>query len=260
MNLQNASSPALPDEAPIVANTDGSSFELQTFDIDLADQPLADEIRNFDPVFDTSGPTSIKGAVALPTGIKATGLPPHLRDPIIAKLANVPANDRDAEEARLVRAALYQNSLELRVAAGPGEGANAYQKAFFLLEFDRYEAQREIDRIGMLLGEVDENASVVTDPVTGQQKVETRHKIQGQRRQALEAEFSRALHRHAQLYGLEGERRLQRALYEAVAERKAATAQLDEQREAKELGARLAREERIRRMGEAYAKRERKAL
>lgn len=247
--------PAAP--PPLAADTRGSDFEMPTYDIAPEDQALADEIASFDPVYDTKGPTTFSGSVKLPETIKATGLPPHLRDPIVAQLATVPESRREAEERRLVYAALYQNSLGLRIVAGPGAGANTYERAALALTFDMEETEREIDRLGRQLGEMAETATVSYDPATGQQRVQTAHRFQGERRAGLEAEYRRALHKLAQLNGIEGERRLAKALSEAVQERKALQQQLDDDREARERAEKLLREERVSERAALFAKHKR---
>ena len=236
-------------EAPasLAVDTRGSDFQMKSYDIAPEDQQLANEIASFDPVYDTAGPTSFSGSVRLPETIKATGLPPHLRDPIMAQLANMPVDRRDAEEQRLVNAALYENSLGLRIAGGPGNGANTYQHAKFSLTFDIEEAERELIRIGTQLGEVERYDVIEGKPVAVE-------KLRGQQRAIAEAQHKLLLHKLDQLNGIEGQRRLQRALYEAVQERKSLAAQLDDDREARALGEKLRREKRIRERAEAYAK------
>jgi hypothetical protein len=250
-NTSPADASAAP--VPLSADTRGSTFELKSWDIDPADQPLADEIANFDPVWDTKGPTSFSGSVRLPESIKATGLPPHLRDPIEAQLRNVPVDRRDAEEQRLVSEALYQNSLGLRIAGGPGEGANTYQKAMFHLTFEIEEAEREFIRLTTQLAEV-ERWDNVFDESTGEAKPVPVEKVRGQRRAAMEAQRQLAFRRLDALQGTEGERRRQKALYEAVQERKSLQAQLDEDREARTRADELLREERVSERAALYAK------
>lgn len=251
MNDTPANTPeALP---PLSADTRGSDFQMTSYDIAPEDQQLADEIANFDPVYDTKGPTSITGGVKLPTSIKATGLPPHLRDPIVAQLANVPVDRRDAEEQRLVNEALYQNSLGVRIVCGPGEGANVYQRAKFQLTFEIEEAEREAIRLGNELAEV-ERWDNVTDEATGQTKTVAVEKLKGQRRAQVEAERQRLLRKLEALNGIDGERRLQRALHEAVQQRKSMQNQLDEDKEARELAVKMERERRVSERAALYAK------
>jgi hypothetical protein len=244
---------------PLRVDTSSSDFALPSYDIDPADQPLAAEIANFDPVFDVAGPTTIKGAVKLPDSIKATGLPPHLRDPIMAQLTNVPVDRRDAEETRLVNEALYQNSLGVRIVCGPGEGANAYQREKFSLTFDIEEAEREAIRLGTALGEI-VRWDNVSDDATGTTKPVPVEKLQGEQRRAAETAHRLALRKVEQLQGIEGERRLQRALFTAVADSKAMTARLAERQDGMALGEQLARDERVKAIADAHAKRARTAL
>ena len=251
-NTPETNTPETP--APLTPDTRGSDFQMKSYDIAPEDQQLADEIASFDPVYDTKGPTSFSGSVRLPESIKATGLPPHLRDPIVAQLANVPVDRRDAEEQRLVREALYQNSLGVRIACGPGAGSNAYQRAKFNLTFEMEQAEQEVFRLGQQLAEV-ERWDNVTDEQTGVAKPVPVEKLRGQQRAIVEAEHQRQLRKLEALEGIEGQRRLQRALYEAVQDRKTMQAQLEDDREARALGEKLRREKRIQERAEAYAKR-----
>lgn len=243
--------PAAP--TPLAADTRGSEFELKTYDIAPEDQQLADEIASFDPVYDTKGPTSFSGSVKLPESIKATGLPPHLRDPIMAQLVNVPESRRDAEEQRLVNAALYENSLGVRIVCGPGEGANAFQRAKFALTFEIEEAEREAIRLGNELAEI-ERWDNLADPTTGELKPVPVEKLQGERRRGVEMQRQQMLHKLDMLNGIEGERRLAKAKFEAVQEVKALRAQLDDDREARKRADEMLRDERIDARAKLYAK------
>jgi len=238
---------------PLTADTRGSDFQVTSYDIAPEDQQLANEIASFDPVYDTKGPTTLNGSVKLPTSIKATGLPPHLREPIMAELANVPEHRRDAEEQRLVNEALYQNSLGVRIVCGPGQDANVYQREKFALTFEIEEAEREAVRLGNELAEV-ERWDNVTDAATGQSKPVAVEKLQGQRRSAVEAQRQNILRRLEALQGIEGERRLQKALHQAVQDRKGLTDQLDRDKEARAMAEKMLREEQIAERAALYAK------
>jgi hypothetical protein len=244
-------SPAAP--APLSADTRGSEFELKSWDIAPEDQALADEITGKDPVFGNSGPTTFSGSVKLPDTIRATGLPPHLRDPIMAQLANVPESRRDAEEKRLVHAALYENSLGVRIVCGPGQGADPYWRARFALTFEIEEAEREAIRLGNELAEV-ERWDNVADERTGERKPVPVEKLQGERRRAVEAQRQLVLRKLDSLNGIEGERRLAKAKFEAVEEAKALRAQLADDKEAKKRADEQLREERIAERANLYAK------
>lgn len=243
---------------PLTVETSGN-ISLPNYPIAPEDQALADEITGADPVLSTKGPISITGSVKLPATIRASGLPPHLRDPILQQLQSVPADRRETEEQRLVREALYGNSAALRIMAGPGEGANAYQREFFQIERERYDAEQELWRLERELADV-ERWDNVLDERTGEKKPVPVEKVRGQRRAAMEARRNELVTRISLLDGIEGKRRLERAKFDAVEELKAQRAQLQEAKEARELGAQLARQERIQRQAEAYAKRERNAL
>lgn len=245
--------PNEPDQ--LVADTGGSNFTMPTYDIAPEDAALAAEIENFDPVYDVAGPTQLVGAVKLPSSIKASGLPPHLRDPIMAQLASVPPARRDAEEARLVNAALYENSLGVHIACGPGEGADPYRREKFALTFEMEETERRSIQIATELAEVVRWDN--EDDGTGQMKPVPVYKVDGQRRAALEAEHRRLTYKFLQLDGPEGERRLAKAKFEAVEAVKAQRAQLAEDKEARTRADEILREERVAQRAELYAKHKR---
>lgn len=241
------------DNALSAPDTSGSNVELPSYDIAPEDQALADEITSKDMVWDTKGPTQVVGAVKFPASIKATGLPPHLRDPIMAQLANVPVDRREAEEQRLVNDALYQNARDVRVVCGPGDGAGPYWREKFNVAFEISELERRILQLGNELAEVERWDNVDGTPVPV-------FRVNGDRRAGLDAEHRRLLHNLNLLDGIEGERRLAKALHEDVAQTKALREQLAIQREGEELAAKTVREERVKAIAEAHAKRRRNAL
>ena len=110
-----------------IPESEDSNFVVPDYGLDPADSALANEIVNFDPVRDTSGPASMDdgGNVRFPTSVPLTALPPHLADPIKAELAAAAPHRREALEQELVSKALEANSVQLRIQAGAGPHAKA---------------------------------------------------------------------------------------------------------------------------------------
>jgi len=246
--------------APLSADT-GGDFTLPDYSIDPADQSLADEIANFDPLRDTSGPVSVTGDVKVPTNIPATALPPHLSGPIVAAMNAAPVEARAAIERRMVGEALREHSLGLRVTGGAGPNANVYQREFFAVARDRQALDREAFDLEARLAEVDHwrpefdaAGSPVIDARTGQQKVKAVDKVQGHARKQLEARRAEIERAVKALEGAEGQRRLQKALRDAVATEKAQRQQVAEYQMAERRAAEIVTEERVAKMAEAKAR------
>lgn len=223
------------------------------FTIDPEDQHLADEITNFDPVHDVAGPVRVKGFIRPIDEVPLSALPPHLAEPVRQRLANTPDHMRADEERRLIGDVLLANSLELRIRAGAGEGANEFQREFFSILKDRGDEVIKADAIDKKLEEIAGYDNRV-DPATGKSSPVPVMRYQGRERDALERQL--AFHRkNVEL--LEGERRVSRlrpALKRAVEDRKRSDAAEAERAEVKRRAEDTIREERINRQAEAHAK------
>lgn len=221
-------------------DTSGSNFELPAgYEIAEEDRQLASEILAMDPVNDTPGPVSGGDNLKAPAQLKATALPPHLRDPILQQLSSMaPGERRDTEEHRLVMEAGYGVRSALRMRAGAGRNANSYHRELFAIEGELFEADRALIAAEQELADVSGY-----DPATGKPI----DRLQGQARKEKEAYRDRLLHRISQIKddGPERQLRLQKALNAAVAERRAAEARAEEEREAQALAKENARNKRI---------------
>ena len=241
--------------------TEESNFSIPDYGLDPADSALADEIVNFDPVADTSGPASMddQGRVRFPANVPLTALPPHLADPIKAELATAAPEHREALERELVNKALTANSIQLRVQAGAGPHANAYQREVFLQAKERQSLDTEALKIETELAEV-VRWEPVTDPRTGAVTQKPVEKVTGERRVRLQERLNEIGYHLAQLTGREGQARLSKALKEAVDQKKAIQQQLAEDAEARELADKMLRDERVNDRAKAYAKNRRNRL
>ncbi len=267
--MDKSNTPA-PEEQSFTPDTTGSSLPAgESYEIDPEDQPLADQLLNFDPVYDTKGPVQWIGGNQKPPPeqFKVQMLSPEMRDEVNAKLANVPLAQRDARESQLVYEALYQNSLRLRIVAGPGEGATETQKARLGIAGDRHNLQKEMWRIESELGEVqswhpvfNEAGERVIDPETGQQKVKAVEVIQGDRRQGLQNRIAEIAHQIALLDGPEGDIRERKAIKADIDRIKSQASQMEEEQAARAKADEIVRQERIDTRANAYAKRKRSSV
>lgn len=254
------------DHARLVADTTGSDFTMQSDDIAPEDQARAQELLsafNADPLA-TPSPVRLTGGGAFkaPERFSLSILPPEKQGPIAAQLARVPANVRAEREHELVVEALKQNSTELRIRAGTGEGATPLEREQFSVARDIAELEAEELAIRTQLAEVEKWVPVydeatgapVIDPRTGQPQVKAVEIIQGDRRKALEARAKELAYRADLLRGPEGDRRIQRALAQTIELEKQQRQQLAEREEVKRRAEEISRQKRIDKQAEALSR------
>lgn len=239
-------------------------FTFESHDIDPADQAIADEIANsFDPA-NTPGPVEVIGALPKITRISASALPPEHRDPILAAMANAPQERREAIEDRMVAEALNKVRIGLRMEAGLGKDANAYERERFNIarDFERLDKeemaiQTELAAVDHWRPEFDDRGYPVIDPATGQQRVKAYDKLQGEARRGRETRLREIINAKKALETVEGPRRAAKALREAVAERKRLLARTEIQAAAEKRAEEILREEEVEELARAFAKRKR---
>jgi hypothetical protein len=254
------------DHARLVADTTGSDFTVPSYNVAPEDEPRAQELLsafNSDPLA-TPSPVKLTGGGAFkaPERFTLAILPPDKQAALASQLAQVPADLRAEREHELVLAALQKNSLELRIKAGPGEGATPLEREQFGLAREIHELETEELEIQRQLAEVEKAVPVyneitgepVIDPLTGKQMTKLVDRIQGDRRKALEARAKELAYRVSLLQGVEGDRRIDRALAETIAREKQQRQQLADRGEVERMAEEIAREKRIRKQAEARAR------
>ncbi|WP_095011990.1 hypothetical protein [Tsuneonella mangrovi] len=251
------------DPSRLVADTTGSDFTPAIYDIAPEDRERAEQLLQFDPL---AAPSPVKltggGAFKAPERFSLSILPPDKQAPIVAELANVPADMRAQREHELVTNALKQNSTELRIKAGPGAGATELDRAQFQLAKDIHELETEELSIHAQLAEVSKWVPVfnevtgepVIDPATGKQQILAIEAIQGDRREAMQNRANELAYRVELLKGIEGDRRIEKALKGTIETEKLQKQQIADREEVKRLADELAREKRLREQAEALAK------
>lgn len=208
-----------PSTVPSNFEEEGSSdFTPASYDIAPEDAELAENIRNFDPVYDVPPAASadkltisrLIGGKGLDS-ITLNSLGPDLRQRVTERLASSPP----ITEKAAIAEALYQNAYEMNVVLGPGEGATPYQRAAFAVERDIYEAEQKLYAIDLEFlkavgweNEVDER--------TGQSNAKQVDHMSPERRRQLSYERDSLNHRLELLNGFEGERRRQKATIETI--------------------------------------------
>lgn len=239
-----------------------SDIPITDYAIDAADRELADQIVNFDPVYDTPGSVTFTGDVRLPDEVPLSTLPPHLADPIKARLQQASAGNRPALERQLVREALYNNSLSTRVQNGAGPlglggsgigGASLYQQEFLAVAREQRMLDGEYLDISTQLAAIDHVRHDV-DPATGQPVQTVVNEVEGEKRKHLEYRL-REIDRNSQaLAGFEGQRRLAKALKASVEAHKKVLAEKADHDEVNRRAAEMERELRIQARAEKKAR------
>lgn len=243
----------------------GSDFTPTSYELPAEDKARGEQLLaefNSNPL---AAPSPVEASESIkfraPENLTAAILPPEKRAEVERKLVNVSGSLRAEREDQLVREALIENSKAVRVRAGVGEGATPLQREQYALAGDIDRLAREEWDIQFKLAEVDRWVPVydaagkpVVDDRTGQQKVEAIEKVQGERRKALEAHAASLRYRIELLNGIEGDRRIQRALAATIEAEKANARQLAERREALQMAEDMAREERVRKNAESIAR------
>lgn len=225
------------------------------------DNALAHEIASFDPLADTAGPFDLSRMAqsnSSPTP-SLDALPPAMQAPIIAELGSLSGERRAEREAELVYEALWQNSLDLRVAAGPGRDADPFQRTFFDLHNRLRLIDQEETRLKAELDVVN-GYRTVYHPETGEPSAVPIMSLSGGNRVGAQNRLAELAQQRALIQGSEGRRESQEALAEAVAQRKSFLQHIDEREEAKRRSASQDREARINAMAETYSKSKRNTL
>ncbi|HEX8554454.1 MAG TPA: hypothetical protein VF695_07085 [Sphingomonas sp.] len=241
---------------PLTADTTGSSaiFEkMPSYDISPEDRELADTITKFDP-HSVPSPIEVEGEFRAPERMTSRALPDAMRHEVEQQLVGIPAGAaRDEREHDLTMDALRKNSLGIRVRLGLGAGANQYQRETFALQRDIEKLEADAAGIMNSLNEVVRLDVVGVNPATGEQLTNTVYRVEGANRRGLELRHAELMRNLAALEGVEGDRRLKRALYEAVEGEKTARAQLSRMSRAKAMAADMLEQEEVTKLATAFA-------
>lgn len=241
---------------PLVADTTGSSetFEkMPSYDIAPEDKELADSITKFDP-YGTPSPIEGKGEFRIPERFTAKVLPDAMRKEVEQQIARLaPGSDRDQREHDLTMAALRQNSLGVRVRLGLGSGADQYQREAFAIQRDMEKIEADAAAVLNSLNEVVRIEVTGVDPVTGEQLTKTIYRAEGDTRRALELRHAELMRHLAALDGVEGDRRLKKALFGAVEDAKAMQRKVDVHAKARALAGEMLDKEEIEHLAKSFA-------
>lgn len=242
-------------------------FKYDDYTIDPADQGLADEIvANFDAAR-VPGPVKLYGDPIKIDRVRATALPPHLRDPIQAAMSAAAPDRRDAIEQQMVTEALQGVAIDVRKRSGLGSDATPYERERFAVahDIDKLEAEElairsELAAVDHWKPEFDDRGHPVIDPATGQQRVKAYDKVQGDARAAKEGRLREIENALKSIELIEGPRRVAKALKDTIAANKRITEAFAENAEAEKMAQDILRDERIKQRAEGLAKSRRSAL
>lgn len=234
-----------------------SNYTPAEFTVAPEDQHYAQAILSQD-VASLPGTFEIGEGVRLPKTVSIDGLPPHLREAARAKLKGVPANRLAEAEAGAIREVLRENSLTIRAKTGFAPSVDPYWSEWADITREANECLSEFDRLNEELSRV-ASWETIEEP-GGEPRAKPVFAASPDRQRAIAARQRELLHRHDLLvsrdgaHGPEGQRRLNKALFDSVERRKAQAEQLEIREEAKALATKKLRDERVEQAAEAIAK------
>ncbi|MCW1382692.1 hypothetical protein OLX02_07630 [Novosphingobium sp. KCTC 2891] len=239
-----------PNDAILVPAVEhyGSASDQPSFEIGPEDQHHVDAVLGMDPFNDVPAPYDLPEGRSF-GALKLTALPAEMQVAVRARLAAIPAGQREAKEAEFTAEAIRGMRPNIRLMTGLGRDATPYHREQLAITREYQDAAAEFDR---LQGELSAVARHVTqfDPVTGKAHAVPVPKVSEERRRAIVAEMDslairmRLLHNGDQP-GVEAEMRLKQAMFETVQARKETRRQIDESAEAKRRAVEINRESRI---------------
>lgn len=232
-----------------------------SYAIDPEHQHHADAIRAMDPM-QVPMPFEIPDGFAASLTLKPTALPPVMQNEIAAKLAALgplsPAV-REAKQAELTVAAVRSQRSRLITKIGVGKDATPYHREMAGIAREVSDLHDEHTRLENELAHVVRHDTVI-DPATGEPKAVPVYAVMGTRARAY-VERQRDLERQIRLLagegdglGIEGQRRVSRAMHESVMARVELQRQVDEEAEAKALAETINRNHRVNARAESLAR------
>jgi hypothetical protein len=217
-----ADEPGLPSAAP---------FEVPTYDTAPGDQPYVDRVLSMDPVRDVPGPATLKGDMKVPAKFTLAMLPQgELREQVERRLRMVPPSKYEESQHEFVREALYNNSLSVRASMGVSSEALPYWKEMADIAAEGRQAVREFDRLALQINEVARHETRLNE-ATGDYEPVPVMRLEGDGRTAALRRMEELSYKLKLLEGIEGERRLKRAMLATVELMKRREAQAADQAE-----------------------------
>lgn len=246
----------------LIPDTTGSNFTIPSYDLTPEEAEAVAGIEDFDPIADIPSPVKlIGGGFKMPERLSVSMLPREAAQRVEAQLAAIPEHRRAEREQELIYDELRRAAIEVRIKGTPDATLEPYYREMLLIEREIRELDTEAHHIYQKLAEVarwepvyNPDGSLAIDPSTGQQRFVAVERYRGDARSALEARLREIEHRASLLNGIEGERRLARALKETAQLRVARNEAAAERAEAEALARKIVRDERIRERAEALAK------
>lgn len=218
--IDNTSEPSHVQLVPNVTATGGAS-KAENYAIAPEDIPLRDAVLAIDPINGVPTPHQIPDGWGHGLTFKLTALPPEMQAEVRAKLASVAPDQRAAAEAGLTAEAIRARRGAIRIQTGVGPSALPYHREMVAIAREYTDLLATFNRRQAELDEVASHQTTV-DPTTGKAEAVPVYRVQGARRAAYEAEQAQTIYRLSMLQnadgtpGIEGQRRMQRAMHESV--------------------------------------------
>ena len=244
----------------VVDNYGDLSGKPDTIPEDL--QPFVKQVLQMDSIRDVPGSVKRIGGERPPLKLKVEALPPELQSEVyrqLDRMPKMPAEDRAKYEDKLVSEAIQQQKGRIRGLAGVGPDALPFHRAQAQIAMDvrtlqekRATYQTAVDDIAQL--------RKANDPVTGELVAEPVYRLDPTKR----ANFQNAIadiDRQIRLLvddegkpGIEGKKRMDKALIESAEILRQRNAQQTEEAEAQKRAEEKLREERVEKRAEIIAR------
>lgn len=221
-------------------------------------QPYAKQVLSMDPIDDV--PPNVQHDVQhRPINLKIDALPPEMRSEVHRQIElrpNMPPEERAKLESRLVAEAVKSRLGTTRATTGIGADATKYHKEIVSIAGQVNDLSRERATYQTALDEI---ASLEKgfDPDTGEMVANPVYRLTGERRKAYTEAVARIDNNIGLLvkadgsYGIEGERRVRQALFQAAADLKRVQEMRADEVEARKRAEAMQRDARINQRVEA---------
>lgn len=243
-----------PDKGMAPAGEAATNYSPPSYEISAADAPHAQAVLGLDPFRDIASSCEIGEGVRFSALPSLDGLSPAMRAEVVEAIR------RGESEPEAIAKTLETNGRNVRALIGNGANSTPYHDELIDIAREVRSASQEFDRITAQMTEIvrhDTGPTGEAIPVYAMSGAAQRHAA---------ARLAELNYKIGLLvtpeggHGVEAQRRLDRALFDAVEARKAHTAQIEEHEEAQARAKQILREERINAKAEMFAKHKRVTL
>lgn len=225
-------------------------------------RPYAEQVMKMDAVRDVPANVQQIGGARPPLKFKATALPPELQSEVYRKLDSMPkmdAEDRAKYEDKFVQEAIRGQQGRIRSMTGVGRDALPFHRELAQIAMDVRELQEKRATYQTAVDDI-KDLKKATDPVTGELVAEPVYRLNEEKRRNYRDVIA-DIDRNIRLLvdpegkpGIEGKKRLDKALLASAELLHQRNAMREEEAEAQKLAAEMAKRERVEKRAEVLRK------